>query len=268
MTDEPHEPLHQRAETDQETGEHSPFVKAAQAVMFALIQPYTERMKAGILRVFELTSTAEAGLLSRRPADKTTAEDILRAAVVLTHAHLEDFLRTLGEVLLPAGDENFFDRIPLAGLAGRPEKFSLGKLVRHKGKSVDDVLRESVCEYLDRRTFNDTDEISQLLGALGVEISKVNESFPTIQIMMKRRHQIVHRVDRIRPDDPTVLEAITPAEVEAWADATTTFISQLLGEIALKLPVPDLTAQQLTEDWESKLRAVTEKGSATPTAKE
>jgi hypothetical protein len=269
MNDEHHEAVRERIEADKHADPPPEFIEAVQAAIAAAIQPYTERMKAGILRIVMLASTAKAGLDTNDPLNKTTAEDILRAAVVLIHAHLEDFLRTIAGVLLPVGDESFLNSIPLAGLKGRPEKFSLGKLVQHKGKSVDDVLRESVSEYLDRRTFNNTEEITQLLGELGVDTSKVNECFPAIQQMMKRRHQIVHRVDRIRPDDPTVLEAITPDQVEAWVEAATKFIASFLGEIAMKLPLAETTSQKLVEELAVKLpRAETAKGSAITTAKE
>jgi len=112
-----------------------------------------------------------------------------------------------------------------------------------------------VSEYLDRRTFNNTEEIAQLLGELGVDTSKVNECFSAIQQMMKRRHQIVHRVDRIRPDDPTALEAISPDQVEAWAEATTKFIGSFLGEIAIKLPLAETTAKQLLDELAAKTTA-------------
>jgi RiboL-PSP-HEPN len=255
MIDEQHEPIPQQAQPDTEAHAHSEAVKMLQAAVAATFAPYIVRMKGGLQRLAGLILVAKGGLSRNDPDDKATAEDILRAAVVLIHAHLEDFLRTLAGALLPAGDESCLNGIPLAGVPGRPEKFLLGKLVQHKGKLVDDVLRESVSEYLERRTFNDTDEISGTLEALGVDISKVNRTFPDIQRMMKRRHQIVHRADRIEGNDPTVLEAISPDQVEVWIDATTTFLGSLLTELAGRL-LP-------FEPFEEAARAF-----VTPTAKE
>ena len=246
MTDEQYEPIPLQVEPDKKADARSEAIKAFQALVEATIKPYIERMKGGLQRLTLLVAAAKAGLDTTDPLHKTTAEDILRAAAVLIHAHLEDFLRTIAGALLPAGDEGCLNGIPLAGVPGRPEKFLLGKLVQHKGKLVDDVLRESVSEYLERRTFNDTDEIAQTLEALGVDVSKVNKTFPVIQQMMKRRHQIVHRGDRVEGSDPTVLAAISPDEVEAWIEDTTVFLGSLLTELAIKLlPLKD-TAKEFT----------------------
>jgi hypothetical protein len=248
MSGEQDEPIPQPTEPDKKADVRPEAIKLVQAAMAATLKPYFERMRGGLLRVVTLVVTAKAGLKRGNPRDKTTAEDILRAAVVLNHAHLEDFLRTIASTLLPAADESRLNEIPLKGQPGRPEKFFLGKLVHYRGKLVDDVLRESVSEYLDRRTFNDTDEISQILGALGVDVSKVNEAYPAIQQMMKRRHQIVHRADRIQADDPEILEPISPDEVELWMEATKTFVGSLLGEIVIKLPIEDAIARKLQEE--------------------
>jgi hypothetical protein len=132
MTDEQHEPVRQEVGPVKETAQHSKAIEAIQTTVAVTIKPYVERMKGGLLRVVELIVVAKAGLHSNNLSDKVTAEDILRAAVVLLHAHLEDFLRTVASALLPAGDESCLNAIPLAGVTGRPEKFFLGKLVHHR----------------------------------------------------------------------------------------------------------------------------------------
>jgi len=58
-----------------------------------------------------------------------------------------------------------------------------------------------------------------------------------------------------RPDDPTALEAISPDQVEAWAEATTKFIGSFLGEIAIKLPLAETTAKQLLDELAAKTTA-------------
>jgi hypothetical protein len=231
MNDEHHkqeQSLDSRADTQREG------MELAKTIVADTIKPYIERVKGGLQRMHGLIALA-ARAPEDNPGDRNIAEDILRAVVVLIHAHLEDFLRTLAGALLPAGDETCLNGIPLAGIPGRPEKFLLGKLVHHKGKLVDDVLRESVSEYLERRTFNNTEEISQTLEAIGVDVSKVDGAFPAIQEMMKRRHQIVHRADRIDESDPTKLAAIGADEINLWIEATIDFISSLLMEVTAKL---------------------------------
>lgn len=210
-------------------------MELAKAIVAQTIKPYIERAKGGLERTAALIAFANRALDTSDPRQRNVVEDILRAVVVLIHAHLEDFLRTLAGALLPEGDESCLNGIPLAGIPGRPEKFLLGKLVHHKGKLVDAVLRESVSAYLERRTFNNTEEISQTLEAIGVDVSKVDRTFPAIQEMMKRRHQIVHRADRIEENDPTKLAAIGADEIDLWIQATLDFMSSLLIEVTAKL---------------------------------
>lgn len=60
----------------------------------------------------------------RRPARDT---DILRAAVVLTHAALEDFLRSITIEKLPDCAPETLDSVPLAGTGAKAaSKFLLG----------------------------------------------------------------------------------------------------------------------------------------------
>ena len=89
--------------------------------------------------------------LGRLSSQIEDSDDLLRAIVVLNHAYLEDFLRTLGRELLPGCDEATLNEIPLAKSGGRKEKFFLGRLSQFKGYMVDDLIDESVTEYLDKR---------------------------------------------------------------------------------------------------------------------
>jgi len=76
----------------------------------------------------------------------STSDDMFRATVVLTHAYLEDFLRTLAAVLLPLADEKTLNDVPLVGSGQRPENFFLGKLVPYRDKCLEDVIRDSVAQ--------------------------------------------------------------------------------------------------------------------------
>jgi RiboL-PSP-HEPN len=172
----------------------------------------------------------------RDPSDVDASQDILRAAVVLTHAHLEEFLRTIARLLLPVADENCLNEVPLAGLGGRKEKFLLGKLVQHKGKLVDDLLKESVAEYLERSNYNSAGEIADLLHTLGFNLPEHREHLPEIQQMIERRHQIVHRGDRFEDaDSVTTLQPIDPSDVSRWLGAIHLFQMSLSKPLTRKL---------------------------------
>ena len=107
----------------------------------------------------------------RRSADKS---DLLRFAVVFLHATIEEFLRTIAAYYLPLSNEESLNRVPLVGLnnIGRSEKFLLGRLAHHRGKSVDALLKESVTDYLLRLSFNDTTDIIVLLRDCGLKTSQ------------------------------------------------------------------------------------------------
>jgi hypothetical protein len=183
--------------------------------------------------------------------DRLNREDILRAAVVFLHASLEDFLRGLAASYLPLADENALNAVPFVGTkpSGRAEKFLLGRLAAHRGKMVDDVLRESVEQHLERSNFNSTEEIAALLLALGYDLAPMRPLFPSLDAMMIRRHQIVHRADRMASSGGLAGATVplTPAEVNVWSEATSRFVGRALTQLSLqdmkagrlKLNIPD-----------------------------
>jgi hypothetical protein len=165
-----------------------------------------------------------------------TSGEILRAVVVLNHAYLEDFLRTLALAFLPTADERVLDGVPLAG-AGRmerAEKFYLGKLLQHKGKTVDDVIRESVSQYMEHSTFSSVTEVMSFLDSIGVRLPAKKDVKSPLELaldpalpkmldtMMRRRHYIVHRADKAKTGDG--LQAINSAEVMAGLVGTFSFM--------------------------------------------
>lgn len=166
-------------------------------------------------------------------------DDILRTSIVFTHASLEDFLRTLASELLPLANEDALNQIPLKGLntSGRAEKFLLGNLACFRGKLVDDVIHESVIGSLQRSTFNNTNEIAQLLQSLGINVPEVNRSFPKIEELMRRRHLIVHRADKIGETNlgkDDVLD-VDPSKVIDWLKAVLELIGNILSQAAVEL---------------------------------
>ena len=128
----------------------------------------------------------------RRPVE---VSDLLRAAVVLLHATFEDALRGLAEWKLPAAPGSAFADVPLAGMKGKT-RFDLSDLAAHRGRSVSDVIAESVAGYLDRSSFNNLGEVKALLGKIGIDPAMVDPFARSLVAMMSRRHWIVHRVDR------------------------------------------------------------------------
>lgn len=207
------------------------------------MEPYYKRLKQDFERLKALVSLS----IELRTPPITLAEqidvaessdDVLRAAVVLAHAHLEEFLRTLAAIFLPIANEQVLNGIPLAGTTqtGRPEKFFLGRLLRHKGKLVDEVIRESVEAYLDKSTFNSVTEIVSFLRAMGLELSVDQDVLKDVEEMIERRHAIVHRGDRLKIESlgDSKLQPIPSRDVLRWISASQLLLLNLVPTAFMK----------------------------------
>ena len=195
----PDEPI-----TDRDAAMHAFMEKYLERAAERDLKPYLKLMSESFDRTMGLVQEADR-------MKNELSNEILRAAVVLNHAYLEDFLRTLALTFLPIADEKTLDGIPLAGgQFDRAEKFSLGKLTRHRGKTVNDLIKESVSAYMERSTFNSVTEIMSFLDSIGLKLaSKKNENshlvppfdpamLPVLEKMMRKRHHIVHRADKAK----------------------------------------------------------------------
>ncbi|MCP4594168.1 MAG: hypothetical protein GY842_25850 [bacterium] len=129
--------------------------------------------------------------------------DVLRGAVVLLHASLEDLLRSLAAWKLPTAEPNALESIPLEGGADpRRTRFSMPELAKHRGKTVDEVVSASIESYLERSSYGHPGEIKRLLEICGGDRSVVDSYSRWLGPMMERRHWIVHQVDRKRKAGP------------------------------------------------------------------
>jgi len=152
--------------------------------------------------------------------------DLLRAAVVFTHASLEDFIRSVLRAFLPWADEGDLENVPLAGTDGRAEKFLLGKLAKHRHKTVQQLLQQSVDEYLEQSSYNNPSEILRVLAAIKIDVRGQGTMLRELGAMIKRRHAIVHRADRLEIRGKRSLQAtsLEPETVLKWIQATSMFV--------------------------------------------
>lgn len=199
-------------------------------------QAIERRFRDNVDRVKKLVDIYDNKLSStgrgRRPV---ASSDLLRAAVVFLHATLEDLIRSLERWKLPAAPKEVIDDIPLVTPTGqsRPYKFYLGELVAHGGKSVAEVITESVAAYLDRATYNDTGEIAARLTGIGIDVAQVNGRFADLEEMMKRRHHIVHQADAntTAGRGHHAARSISQGSVQTWIDAVDEFATAVLAQV-------------------------------------
>ena len=202
------------------------------------LQRHAERLASNIARAHNLVSIYQL-LAGSNPGRRSVGDtDVLRSAVVLLHASLEDFLRSLGRTYLPTANPEVMDSIPLKGVgrSGRPEKFSLGHLDEHRGKTVDELIEESVEAYLERSNYSSTTEIATLLASLGLDVEPVRQFFPALDRMMARRHQIVHRADCTAQTGRGRHHArsLRASTVEEWINVVLSFHGAVLYQVQLK----------------------------------
>lgn len=154
-----------------------------------------ERLEQNLKRASGLLNMYESLKRHRRGRPPTPISDLLRAATVFLHASLEEFLRSVAAEYWPKGDSRVLDDIPLVGNAPAT-KHTILALAKHRGKTVDSLLRESVHAYLLTASFNDTRQICGFLETVGINASIIEDLLPDLQDLMERRHNIVHQADR------------------------------------------------------------------------
>jgi hypothetical protein len=194
----------------------------------------TSRLGFSAGRVNRLIKAAE----TMHADDDKTADDLLRAAVVLLHASLEDYLRAVAAAYLRFAPATVINDVPLLGVSrDRPEKFLLGALVEHQNLGVGELIALSVERHLERSTFSSSREIAALLGHLDVQLDNVRPFFGSLDALAARRHLIVHRCD-FRGNSPSPHEfdllPIEPAEVSQWAETVSNFGRLVTRQLAIK----------------------------------
>jgi len=196
-------------------------------------QDIADRFALNIARVKNLIAIYRNLLAGQGPGRRGhQVTDVLRAATVLLHASVEDVLRSIAYWKLPMAGTQVLDQIPFVG--GTAVKITLGSLSAQRGKSVDDVIKESVDATLERSNYNNAVEVCFLLKSIGLDTVAVQPYLQQLEVAMKRRHQIVHRADA-NPNNVGRgnhrVASIAPATVDAWVINTEQFVQAVLAQV-------------------------------------
>lgn len=197
-------------------------------------QEIEQRFALNIDRVKNLVAiyrTQLSGTGGGRRGHKKT--DVLRAGAVLLHASLEDVLRSLAYWKLPVAASNVLESVPLVG--GSAIKFTLGTLAAHRGKTVDDLIKESTDASLERSSYNNPGEVKNLLQAIGLNTAPLAAFMLTLDQAMMRRHQIVHRADANPDPQPGQgnhrVANISPTTLDGWIANTEQLVAAVLAQV-------------------------------------
>jgi hypothetical protein len=187
------------------------------------------RFALNIVRVLDLIEAAQE--MPRYESEGSyLRSDMLRAAVVLSHAALEDLVRSLIEVRLPHGDAALLQMIPMIDAEEKPKPaFDLRDLAGHRGHTVSEVIRQSVVAYLSRVTYNNVGQVAQALDQIGLPRTLLPAHGSNLAAMMNRRHHIVHRADRNDGEAGSdIYRIIETSTAETWVRTVENFGSSLL----------------------------------------
>jgi len=179
--------------------------------------------------LLDLYTTIKTGKKGRKTIH---ALDLLRATTVLMHSTLEDYLRSLLLWKLPYSTKDKINRVPLFGTSetGRSTKFELADLVIHKGRTIDEIIDLSIKEYLGKVSFNDAADIAIHLSTISINITdEMRKLFPTLNGMIKRRHDIVHKADRedIAGKGHHGIKSISFLQVQKWKVTIDKFVLEM-----------------------------------------
>jgi hypothetical protein len=190
------------------------------------MQQVRERLALNLARVHDMIVVYRK-LASDRGDDEPT--DVLRAAVVLLHATMEDVLRTLEQLALRQASPATLKRFGIAYGGNLPDRLTLHELAgEYVGTSVEDVIRQATRMYIERKTYNNCGELAGTLHRLRMPAKPLLDPFARdLEVMMRRRHQIVHRadLDESASGDASALarSPLPLAEVAAWVDTVSRF---------------------------------------------
>jgi hypothetical protein len=182
-------------------------------------------------RTFDLAGFA-VELPQETEEQQRIADDIVRAAIVLAHAALDDFIRSIGRVRYARLKGQLLKDVPLPG--EKDTKFNLAAIAEYGDRTVDELIQESLDAYFARKSFNSASEVFGFVKALGINAEAARPVLPLVDELMKRRHRIVHQADfedstqghpaRLNPDDARRLVL--------WTRALDGLVFTVLAELA------------------------------------
>lgn len=183
-----------------------------------------------VKNLIQIYETHLAGEGSGRRAHQKT--DVLRAATVFLHATTEDLLRSLAYWKLPGANSAVLDQFPLVG-NGSALKHSLGTLAQHRGRSINELIKDSVDAHLERSNFNSSTEVARLLAQIELDVAPVQSMFAELDELMARRHQIVHRadIDSGNGQSQNKVRTIGVPTVNRWIKNVEEFATALMAQL-------------------------------------
>ena len=183
---------------------------------------------------------------------KEQRSDILRAAVVFLHGSIEEIVRNLFVDRLHRGKTEMLNELGYSayGPANRSKGVLLGDLLKnHGGRFVDNVIFDAINAHVDILNINNADQLVAQLRKVDINAAPVAPYLENLDKIMRRRHQIVHQMDRedsLDPDTRPIAE-ISASYVKEWFDTTIEFNKEIFRQISDESAQGGLSAAMPTQ---------------------
>src|SRR5205085_3944012 len=145
------------------------------------------------------------GLVRDGKVSDDAGSEILRAVIVFAHSVLEESIREVAIARFDKWPAQTIASVPLIESgAQRPEKFTFGDLLNHRGKGVAELLMDSAIAWVNSKSFSSVSDIVSFLERIGIPIKEligsydgesIDDYLAALQGVIQRRHQIVHHGD-------------------------------------------------------------------------
>lgn len=208
--------------------------------MAASVEDIESRFRANLSRVRSLIEIYDRLTGGARGRASVAETDLLRSAVVLLHATLEDLLRGLLAQRLPSAPPDSLNGLPLPlPPTSKPKDpkpkplISIVDLAAFRGRTVDGVIRDAVAAWLEWSNYNVVKDIADGLERIGLPTTLIGPLGGDLDAMMKRRHLIAHRADASESTGPGHHSArsLRRNTVTSWISAVEQFGEGAIGAI-------------------------------------
>lgn len=204
-----------------------------------------ERLATNVGRVQSLVKTYTSLIKPGQGRSSVEQADVLRAAVILLHAALEEVMRSTEELHLPNAKKEAFKLLKFMPSGGdgndAAEKFSLVDLAGYRNQTVNDIFDQAIAFHLDRSNYNNIADLIKPLARLNLQHEFLSDDKDldakllrsSLEAMMKRRHWIAHRADR-NPKSGTghhAAQSISPKTVNSWIAAVEKFAKLVIVQL-------------------------------------
>lgn len=181
-----------------------------------------------LVDLFERTSDNSIGSDDER-------SELLRAAVVFMHSSIEEIVRNLFVSRLPNASKDILNGLAYSAYPSNDRKNGvlLGDLLHnHAGRLVENVIFDAINSHVDRLNINNSDQLVAQLKKVQIDTVPLTHLLEKLNLLMKRRHQIVHQMDREDALDPDTrpISAITSRTVNEWFASVAEFHAEIIRQ--------------------------------------